>query len=297
VTREDRLGNSSSLTFPEWVPPAITEAANQLNDELAKENDPTKALQVLSRLVSDPLMKRVWHEVYRKKRVGYQSSEEYFNPACTNASRTAALRRQASELRDRGGEENELDAKLLEAEAAIIEDESDPLVHPHRSTQERAAQLLFWHAYRGALDNEPVYHSDLVITTTSLRELVKELLKGVETLRASHLDLSAEGLKKVVEEIEDEAENIDPFFDAQTGQRLQRPRFPQVEDPWVIVRETPDVQIRSFVTRLSILTIQLFGNPLHHTLANITNAVFNTKDVTDGRVRELLRIRPEQRAG
>ena len=291
MAREDRLSNSPSLSFPEWVPVAIIETANQLSEKLAEEKDPARALGVLSRLASDPLMKRVWQEVYRKNRVRHQPSEEYLNPASTNASRTAALRRQASDLRERGGEENEHNAKLLEAEAAIIDEEFDPLVHPQWSTQDRAAQLLLWHAYRTALDNKPVYLSDIEAKTRDLRKLVKELITGVKTLQSHSLDHGAKRLKKLAEEIEDEAHNTDPFLDPQTGQQLARPRFPHIDDPWVIVRETPDFQMRSFVVCLSIATIQLFGKPLYHTLANITNAVFDRRDVTDQRVRELLRIR------
>lgn len=292
MTREDRLGNSFSLTFPEWVPPAVIEAANQLNDELAKEKDPTKAVQVLSRLVSDPLMKRVWQEVYRRKRIRHQSSEEYLNPASTNVSRTAAFPRQASDFRERGGEENVHNAELLEAEAAIIESESDPIFYPPWSAQDRAAQLLLRQAYRTALDNTPVYLSHLEAKTNDLRKLAQELLTRVEILQAYHLDQEARKLKKLVEEIEEEAENIDPYLDPQAGQRLARPRFPHIDDPWVIVRKTPDVQMRSFVMDLTIITLQLFGKSLHGTLANITNVVFDRKDVTDERVRELLRTRP-----
>jgi hypothetical protein len=287
------LSNSPSLTFPDWVPPAVIEAANELSEELAQEKDPTKALEVLSRLVSDPLMKRVWQVVYRKNR---EPPSEYLNFARTNASRTAELRRQASDLRKKGGEENEHDAESLEAEAAVIEDEFDPLVHPRWSMQDRAAQLLLRHAYREALDVKPVYLSDLVAKTEALRKLVKELLTGVETLQSYYLHHEARKLKKLAEEIEGEARNTDPFLDPQTGEHLARPRFPHIDDPWVIVRETSDVQLRSFVTRLSIQTIQLFGQQLNHTLANISNAVYGTKDVTGGRVRELLRIRPGTQA-
>jgi hypothetical protein len=238
----------------------------------------------------------VWREIFRRKRVGHKPTDEYLNPASTNASRIGALRTQASDLRERGGEENEHDAKLLEAEAAIIEEEFDPLVRPPWSTQDRAAQLLFRHAYRTALDNKPVYLSDLVAKTNNLRKLVKELLTGVETLQSYHLDHAARTLKRLAEEIYAEAQNTDPYLDPQIGLQLARPRFPHIDDPWVIVRETSDVQIRSFIIDLSITPLQLFGKSLYNTLANITNAVFDREDVTDGRVRELLRIRPEDKA-
>jgi hypothetical protein len=290
---EDRVSNSPPLNIPEWVPPAVVEAAKDLNDKLPKEKDPVMAQEVLSRLVSHQLMERVWREIFRKKRVRHKPTEEYLNPALTCGSSVAAYRQKASDLRKKGGEENEHNAKLLEAEAAIIDEEFDPLVHPRWSTQDRAAQLLLWHAYRTALDNKPVYLSDIEAKTRDLRKLVKELITGVKTLQSHSLDHEARRLNKLAEEIEDEAHNTDPFLDPQTGHRLAQPRFPHIDDPWAIVRKTPDVQMRSFVVCLSIATIQLFGKPLYHTLANITNAVFDRRDVTDGRVRELLRIRSE----
>jgi hypothetical protein len=309
---EDRLTNSLSLKFPGWVRPAVVEAANELSDQLTKERNPSKALEILSRLVSDPLMKRVWQEVYRKRRVRHQPllrplqevslgnagrylqvpSNEYLNFALTNASRAAALRRQASDIRNNGGENDGQGAELLEGEAAIIEDQFDPLIHPQWSKQDRAAQLLLWHAYRVALDYEPVYLSDLETKAKCLRKDVKDLLTGVQVLQSHDLINEATKLKKLADGIEDEADNTDPYIDPERSLQLTSPRFPHIDDPWVVVRETPDVQMRSFVISLSITTIQLFGKPLYRTLANITNAVFDREDVTDERVRELLRIRP-----
>jgi hypothetical protein len=294
------LSTSPSLTFPDWVPPALIEAAKELNDDLASEKDPAKALGVLSRLVSDPLMDRVWREVYRKKRVGHQPSDQYLNPAFTYASRVAEFRQKASYLREKGGavnkreaESREAEATLLEAEATLMEGEFDPLAHSRWTRQDRAAQSLLWLAYRGALDDEPVFLSSLVAKTNDLRKLGQELLAGVKILQSHKLHDLARELKELAEEIEGEADDTDPFLDPQTGQRLSSPRFPHIEDPWVLVRDTPDARMRSFVISLSITMLTLFGKPLYHTLANITNVVFDRKDVTDSRVRELIRVRPE----
>jgi len=118
----------------------------------------------------------------------------------------------------------------------------------------------------------------------------------VKILQLHKLNDLAGELKELGEEIEGKADDTDPFLDPQTGQRLSSPRSPHIEDPWVIVRKTPDVGMRSFVIGLSITTLTLFGKPLYHTLANITNVVFGRRDITDGRVRELLRIRLGDRA-
>jgi hypothetical protein len=57
------------LKFSTWVPHSAIEIAEQLYGELATERDPNKAEEILRRLVSDYRMKRVWSELYRKKRV------------------------------------------------------------------------------------------------------------------------------------------------------------------------------------------------------------------------------------
>jgi hypothetical protein len=130
------LSNSALLDTPEWVPPAVIEAGKQLHDQLAKEEDPAKAQKVLSRLVSHPLMERVWREVFRKKRARHKATEEFFNPAFTYALRVAAFRQKASNLRNKGGALNEREADSREAEAASLEAEAkamegeyDPLTH------------------------------------------------------------------------------------------------------------------------------------------------------------------------
>ena len=297
---EDRVSNSPPLNIPEWVPPAVVEAAKDLNDKLPKEKDPVMAQEVLSRLVSHQLMERVWREIFRKKRVRHKPTEEYLNPALTYGSSVAAYRQKASDLRKKGGAVNEREAETweaeanyLEAEATLMENEFDPLVHSRWTRQDRAAQILLWHVYWEALDNEPVFLSSLIAKTDDLRKLVEELRAGAKILELHKLNPEANKLKELAEDIEDEADNADAFFDPRTGQQLESPRFPHIDDPWVIARETPDVQMRSFVIGISMKTLELFGKPLYHTLANITNVVFDRRDVTDGRVRELLRVRSE----
>jgi hypothetical protein len=295
------LNNSPPPTFPEWVPPPVREVTRELNTDLAKEKDPVKARDVLWRLVSNPLMNQVWREVFRKKRAGDKPTEEYLNPAFTYALRVAAFRQKASDHRGKGDEVNvreaeslEAAATLLEAEAKVMKGEFDPLVHPRWTRQERAAQILLQHAYRTALDDEPVFRSSLIIKTNDLRRVAKEMQKGAEILQSHNLTHEAGKLKNFGEEIEEEANNEDPYFDPETGQSTDSPRFPYIDNPWVLVRGTADVPVRSFVICLSITTVNLFGKALYSTLANIANVVFERDDVTDGSVREILRSRPER---
>jgi len=300
------LSNSPPLTFPEWAPAPVVEVAREINNGLARENDSAKALEVLSRLVSHPLMKRVWAQVFKKhkkKHLRYESTEEYVNPAFTYGSRVAAFRQKASKLRATGGEVNEREAKSLESEASYLESEAelmegefDPLAHPRWTRQDRAAQILLWHIYRTALDDEPVLLSSLVAKTNDLHKVVQHLQSGVRILQSYKLNREAGKIKELAELIEEIADDGDPYCDPQTGRRLASSRFSDIDDPWVIVRETPDARMRSFVITLSDATKRLFGSALYRTIANITNVVFDRTDITDTRVRELLRIRPEGQA-
>lgn len=292
------MSNSAALTFPDWLPSAVMEAGNELSKGLANEKDRAKAWDVLCRLISDPLMDRVWREIYRK----HQATKEYLHPAFTYASRVAAFRQKASDLRKKGGAANEHDAKsleveanYLEAEAKVMEGEIDPLAHTRWTRQDRAAQILLWQAYRAALDDEPVFLSSLIVKTNDLRKVVQDLQSGVTVLQSHNLNREARKLNELTEEIEDQADDGDPFLDPQTGRRSGSPRFPHIDDPWVIVRGTPDARMRSFIITLSGTTLRLFGNALLRTLANITNVVFDREDITEGRVRELLRIRSKPR--
>ena len=111
-------------TFPKWVPAAVVEAAERLYAQLASEQDPAKAEKILSQLTSDLRMKRVWDELYKKKRSEHQATDEFLHAArMTHSSQAAASRQRASELRTAGGVDNQRDADLLEAEAAALESE------------------------------------------------------------------------------------------------------------------------------------------------------------------------------
>ena len=52
--------------FPDWLPDAVQQQAKKLWRKLPTEEDPVKAQKVLEQLISNPLMERVWDELYRK---------------------------------------------------------------------------------------------------------------------------------------------------------------------------------------------------------------------------------------
>jgi hypothetical protein len=277
-----RVSTLPPPTFSKWVPAAVVEAAERLYAQLASEQDPAKAEKVLSRLTSDPRMKRVWDELYKKKRFEHQAADEFLHAArVTNASHAAASRQRASELRKAGGADKQRDADLLEAEAAALESEGDPPTDPRWSEQDRAAQFLLHHAYRAALDFKPVFLSDVVANVNTLRSLAERLRKDAAILRSLDLELNARKMDEIASDCDEEAWNIDPN------------RLEPGDDPWIITRRTGDIRLKTFIIDLSIPTVLLFGKYLYSTLATVANVVFASNNVTHEKVREILRSSPE----
>jgi hypothetical protein len=279
--QDARVSTLPPPTFSKWVPAAVVEAAERLYAQLASEQDPAKAEKVLSRLTSDPRMKRVWDELYKKKRFEHQATDEFLHAASvTNASHAAASRQRASELRKAGGADNQRDADLLEAEAAVLESEGDPPTDPRWSEQDRAAQFLLHHAYRAVLDFKPVFLSDVVANVNTLRSLAERLRKDAAILRSLDLELNARKLDEIASDCDEEAWNIDPS------------RLEPGDDPWIITRRTGDIRLKTFIIDLSIPTVSMFGKYLYSTLATVANVVFASNNVTHEKVREILRSPP-----
>jgi hypothetical protein len=115
---EVQLNTSAMPEFPTWVRSAVRQEAAELWAKHPTERDPSQAQRVLEKLIANPLMKRVWDEMYRRKR---EKPEEFFNPArLSNTSQAAAYRDAANKLRKKGGDKNNQDAKFLEFEASIL---------------------------------------------------------------------------------------------------------------------------------------------------------------------------------
>ena len=262
--------------FPDWLKnPAVQHAASELWAKLPAEKDPAKSEEVLWRLISDRRMDRVWRELYKQSRGDYPPTKQYSNPAyVTNASWAAVKRRLASELRNRAGMRNEREAKFLEAEAALLERLGDPPADPKWGEQDRGVQHFLRHAYRNFLDLKPVFLSDLKAKMNKLREVTEGLHHQAATLQSLGKESDAQKLEEIASDCEKDARNMIP----KNG-----------DDPWVITRQSEDVELRAFVIDLSIATTILFRKELHSTLATVANVVFNRQDVTRSKVREILR--------
>ena len=293
LVREDRVGTSTTVTFPIWVPTAVIHAAEQLHSELASEENPAEAQELWSRLVFDSRMKSVWQELYKKKRNRHNATEKFFHPARTNVSEAARRRRRALELREKGGPKNVSEADLLEAEAAQLEGEYNPPADPRwEYEQNRAVRLFLRHVYKAALNHELVFLSDLEAKVSKLQKVAKRLRSDAAILSSLGMEREARKLLRIASDCDDEAFNILPIQDVPSEQNDDGYLFSlQTDDPWIITRRRGDLQLRTFVANLSVITGTLFGKTLHGTLATVANIRFNRKDVTQRKVWEMLRLK------
>jgi hypothetical protein len=273
--------------FPVWLPDAVQQQAKRLWSKVSTEKDPVKARKILEQLISNPLMERVWDELYRKQP---DKHEGFFNHAClTNASKAAAHREEAQELRKKGPEKNRRDAEFLEFEARLIEALPDEPTDPSWREQDCAAQLFLSRAYRAALDTEPQLVSDIQAKVGKLRKVAKALRKLAKELQSVGIgvtEIYAQQLEDVASDCDDDAKVIKP-----------RPAI----DPWLVIRKRGDTRRKTFVAKLSYATYLLFMKTLHNTIANVTNVVFSSQStnlpggprreslITGETVREMLR--------
>jgi hypothetical protein len=261
-------------TIESWVPEAVADAAERLHAELAAERK-SDGLAVLSRLVSDPRMKLVWGELYKKKRDSkYQTTEEFLYPARVTSASWAAIHRR--QLRKIGGKLNESEDRLLEAEGTFEESAADFPTDTRWSEQDRAVQIFLYHACHSAVDIQPVFLADIQDKLGKLGKVSASLREQAKVLKSLGLGRDARKLGEIAADCDDEAWNLEP-------------NKPGADDPWIITRRRADPKVRTFVADLSIQTQLLFGNALLGTLATVANVVFNRNDMTDAKVREWLR--------
>jgi hypothetical protein len=286
------VSTSTTVTFPNWVPTAVIDAAKQLHSELASEENPAEALELWSRLMFDLRMKRVWQELYKKKRNRHKATEGFFHPACmTNASDATRKRRTGLELREKGGLKNASEADLLEAEAALVEGEYDPLADPRWSEQDRAVQLFLRRAYEAGLNHELVFLSDLEAKVSKLQKVAKRLRSDSAVLSSLGMEREARKLQRIASNCDCEAFRILPNQPIPSEQNDGPPFNLQTDDPWIITRRRGDLELRTFLANLSVITGTLFGQALYGTLATVANVRFNREDVTHRRVWEMLRLK------
>jgi hypothetical protein len=275
---------SSPPSFPNWLPNAVRQQAIELWEKLPTEKDPAKAQQFLEQLIANPLMERVWDELYRRER-GKQG--RFFNPAClTHASEAAAYREKARLLREKGDEDNKRDAEFLEFEARFIEALPDEPLDPSWSEQDNAARLFFSRAYQAAFYTKPQLAADTQRIADKLRGIANQLRKLATDLKSIEIVVTRRYADKLIEVAKD----------CESDATLYKPN--PTRDPWLVKRKRGDTRCKTYVAMLFKTTDYLFGKPLYSTIANVTNVVFGNgsasdhgrpKPMTDSTVREMLR--------
>jgi hypothetical protein len=265
-----------------WVPRAVIKGANRLHAEFSEQNS-QEGLKVLSRLIFDKRMQAVWQLLTSKKRdEKYQSTDVFSYPAVTLRSRAENLRRQARELRKKGGESNEIGADSLESEANAAwnahakAEEVVPAFANYSASraQDFALARLFDFACRAAIDIEPTYSSDV-------KAKMKRAAAVCSTLGKQQIELVEIGLYDEAGKLDDIIEACADLVDLQLDSILDG-------DPLIISRKRADPKIRTYVAQLAELSCELFGTPLHGTLATIANVAFDCETVTRAMVEDWL---------
>jgi hypothetical protein len=269
------MTTQKAVQFPAWLP-AIAHQAQLLFFETKREKNPTKALEVLLRLISDERMNLVWRRLYIKK-----NATESKDPGAVSYKAIAArLRQRAQQLRNEGLAESELQAKYLEAEADFTDQEKFPAVDARWSEQDRAAQLFLWHNYKNALDIKPQIYSDFLAKSKNLTQIAQEL----RTISAK-------------------LDSLKPWFDArpeleriaarcEDAARLEDPKTFD-DDPGLIRRRTGNEEWRTYIVNVSSSANLFFGNDLHGVVARVANVVFcrsetDTRKADAKKVKEIL---------
>jgi hypothetical protein len=277
-TEGTRASALPPLKFAAWAPPAVIDEARKLYAETINAKDPAEAIDLLEKLLSDSRMKFVWRELYRKKRVNYQATNEFINPIyVTNASIAAPLRERATELL-KNNKKSQI-GNILQAEATWLMKEETDLAElgQHQWTeQDIGAQLFIWHVYNAARNVKPVLLSDIKADVTSLQQCAQQLRALAAKLKKLEIECAA--LEEIASECEDEARCRDCD--------------PKTDDPWILTRQRNDIELRALVADLSVRTYSLCRKMMCGTIANIANVVLDRQDVTVRKVREMLRSTP-----
>ena len=126
---------------------------------------------------------------------------------------------------------------------------------------------------------------------STLQKVAMRLRSDAAILSSLRMEREARKLQHLASDCEDEAFNILPNQQIPSEQNDGHPFSLQTDDPWIITRRRGDLELRTFVENLSIITGTLFGKTLHGTLATVANVRFNREDVTHRKVWEMLRLK------
>jgi hypothetical protein len=260
--------------FDTWAPPAVLDEAKKLYAETRCQTDPSDALNILSKLVSDKRMETVWDELYKRKRIDDRPTDQFLYPMhMYNASKVTDLRQRSEKLRDHSlNRERFRQAFLLEVEAKRLENNTcDPLLYARWSEQDLGVQLFLWQIYHAALNVKPRFRAD----AGKLRKIAAQLRRQADLLKALHIE--SEALEEVAQKCLEEA--------------VSRSLDPKIDNPWNIIRVKGDPNIKTFVVSLSLITERLCGTTLHGSIATITNVLFDHAKLDRRKVIDKLKVK------
>jgi hypothetical protein len=265
---------SAAVKLPDWTPPIVCQLVTYLL-RMRADRQPD-LLPLLKRLTSDFRMRKVWTELLRRKRIDYAPTHEYLHPVSEAGphlswtQRTQSLRRRAAELRKRGGTGLE-EAARLETLARLIQLTETKLLVPwsgEPSPQDLALACFF---------------NQVVELAQSSPKAVP--VRKAKTARRRYITMAKQLLI-------DAGEHADQrlLHAAYAYEELADLAAPPVSSPLVVPRnQRRDATLKGFVITLADVTNQIFHAPLYGTIATVTNVTFDRDDMTDKKVRRMLR--------
>jgi hypothetical protein len=264
-----------ALDLPDWVPRSVGDLVQIKSNNLHRQRAEPENWELLRRLVCDTRMKNVWSELQRRKRQDYQRTENFVHPATPTSCwfpEVRRARRQAEELRQRGGPQNAWE-NVRGALAQLYGESFFPDRHPELPLQDFAMAFLFDRAFTFGRQNiRPVPISEAKNTRA-------RYLKMAEQIRADA----------------DEQERLDRYVDprlreaASAYEELADAAAPPPGSPLLVERQhRNDARMQGFVMALADTTSHVFGTPLCGTVAAVANVVLGRDDLTAATVRKML---------
>jgi hypothetical protein len=274
ISNNDDLPETWDVSLPAWLPPSLIDEVTRIRERAISKGN-RRAFDLLVRLTCDLRMKGVWERLKQKTRVDHKSTEKFLYAA--RISRADVYRARAAELRRTSGAGNENKAHLLELEATQLEGMPATEINMQWSEQDWALRILFSRAYNLALDPPPV------VNVAEAHQYLTELRNISARLRNEASKLSELGMEEDALEVGRIAANCEE-------QAIWAE--PDEEDLLTFVaayRNRNDNSLRGYVAYLAGTTQQIFGKPLHGTLATISNVAFQRTDITADRIHDILR--------
>jgi hypothetical protein len=271
---------SRELQLPDGIPHAIRDKANSIFAESVENDDNfSERKELLSRLASDS----AWYELYKHKRVGNNSTEEFVhNPWFADISRTYTERLTVAEIRqqlhDSWVPEEEIQEFIYQLSTRVL------LPCPKAPTdgvarQDLAVRYLFHHAYLTYLGGASV------LTTEELMNCSQDFYATGRALREQAKKLDSYGLKRHADEVR------------KIAYECSLRKKDALNNRWLVARKAGDDRLRAYVITLAELNKRLFLSPLYSTLTSIANAAFGLKDRGRLDAREMLRGRSHAMTG